>query len=225
MRKDNCYKLKKEIEELRRENAFLREELARTGSDTSVADSKSFFEYLFKTVKEHSFYKRFSTIRSYFFKFKLFSTAFRLLSFIVIAIETSAVLLVLVTVAALTLPPFILGCFLFFGTSALRFSQDRKQTLTEIANKKVIVLFPPKQYIFKKESFFYKNALDLTARGSAVIAVSPFIISPKGIFEKGRFFLNSHRETSGITVIRRQYFFHIQKRIFNSHTNKVIFIY
>ena len=226
MEKSNNKK-EKELDRLRRENAFLRSQLRV--ADAKEADAldggKGYFSYLWEKVKAHSAYRFFERASYFFSRFRLISHAIKIAALIFLAVQTSAVLLIAVSILSLVLPPLVLLFSVQFILSAARYHGDSKIFSEFSSGKKIIFLFPARQTSFFRESFFAKNALELTSHGYAVVIVSPFFISQKSIFGNCRPYVNLRRECHGITSIRRQYFFFIKKQVLKSHTERIIFIY
>lgn len=220
-------KKENELDKLRRENAFLRSQMRSADAKESSAldGSKGYFSYLWKKVKAHSAYRLFERASYFFSRFRLISHAIKIAALILLAVQTSAVLLIVVSILSLVLPPIILLFSVQFILSAARYPGDSKNFFDSTAGKKIIFLFPTRQTNFDAESFFAKNAVELASRGYAVTVVSPFFLSPKSISENRRPYVNLRRECDGITSIRRQYFFFIRKQVLKSHRERVIFIY
>lgn len=218
---------KAEIERLEAENAFLRAHVQSAQSEPAVHanDSNGYFSYLWELTKSNSLYKLIKRLANYFSKFRLISLTLRIFGYIAIAIETSAFIFIFITVLTFLLPPLVVGFLVILICSASRLYHDSKQISQDAANKKIIVYFPARQYPFMKDSFFRRSALELSQKGYCVIAVSPFIVSPKGITETKKYYLNVKKEADGIFIIRQHYFFYIKRKFFQKHKNRLIYVY
>lgn len=217
-----------EIERLRRENAILRSRIqseTSKGESNALFESKGYFSYLWKVIKAHSVYKLFEKYNGYFSRFRLISRVIKISAFIFIALQTSAILFISAVILSVVIPPIILGFATLLLISAARLPHDGKLLEEMIADRKVIILFPPRHCKFGCGGFLYRNICELADRGYAVIAVSPFMLSPKGVSESQRLFANIRIEDEKIFTIRRQYFFFINKRILQKHEKRVIYIH
>lgn len=216
-----------ELQRLRRENSVLKTKLNLSGvHDRKAAEeSKGYFTYLRNTVKRHSAYKLFERASAYFSRFRLISHTLKITAFIFIAIETSAVFLIAAAIILLVIPPILLVFVIQFVLSASKYTSDTTKLKEIISQKSVICLFPQKNAEFGFDSFMGRNARELSSRGYAVIAVSPFFISGKGFGKRHVYFINFRNESEGVTSIKRQYFFFIKKKLLNAHNKRVIFIY
>lgn len=217
-----------ELERLRRENAFLRSRVKSTvtkDESTALFESKGYFSYLWKVIKSHSAYKLFEKYSGYFSRFRLISRIIRISAFIFIALQTSAILFIAAVILAVVIPPIILGFAALLLLSAVRLRRDGRLLRKKIAGKKVILFFPPRHCELGVGSFLYRNISELADRGYAVIAVSPFMISQRGLSESKKPYANIRIEGERIFTVRRQYFFFINKRILQKHEKRVIYIY
>ena len=221
-------KLKNEIKHLKREKAFLLsrvQAISSEGNLETVPDNKSYFAYLKEKIKSHSIYRIFEKGSRFFSKFRLIALIFKIISFVTIAIQTSAFIFIAIVVILIILPPIVIGFAVIFICSAARYSHDTADILEAIKGKKIMIIFTQRHFNFQSDSFFYRNALNLTSRGYTVIAVSPFMLSSKGISGSKDFYLNRKREADGIFTLRLQYYFFIKKKIFEKHRERLIYIY
>lgn len=220
-------RLKAEIRRLEAEIAFLQAHVQSAHSEQTAHanESNGYFSYLWKLIKSNSLYKLIKRLVSYFSKFRLVSLTLRILGYIAIAIETSAVIFVFITALTFLLPPFIFGALIILICSASRFYHDSKQIVKDAADRKIIVYFPERQHPFMKDSFFQRNALELSQNGYCVIAVSPFVISPKGITKTNKYYFNVKKEADGLFIIRQHYFFYIKKKFLKKHQERLIYVY
>lgn len=226
-RKNSESRLKAEIQRLEAENAFLRAhvQLATSEHSTHANDSNGYFSYLWQLTKNNSLYKLIKRLTNYFSKFRLISLLLRLFRYIAIAIETSAVIFIFITVLAFLLPPIVFGSLIVFICSVSRFYHDIKQINENAAEKKVIIYFLGRQQPYMKDSFFGRNALELSQNGYCVIVISPFIMSPKGFFDTKKYYFNVRKEADGVFTVRQHYFFYLRKNFLNSHQKRLIYVY
>ena len=217
-----------ELERLRRENAFLRSRVQSAAAKDEAGalfESKGYLSYLWKVIKAHSAYKLFEKYNGYFSRFRLISRIIKISGFIFIALQTSAILFIAAVILAVVIPPIILGFAALLLLSAVRLPHDGRLLTEKISGKKVIIFFPPRHCEFGNGGFLYRNISELASRGYAIIAVSPFMISQKRIFQSQKSYSNIRLEDEKIFTVRRRYFFFINKRILQKHEKRVIYIY
>ena len=58
----------------------------------------------------------------------------------------------------------------------------------------------------------------------AVLVVSPYPVSPRGLGGKGSFF-TARKEAEGIYLVRRHYFFMLRKRVLDAMGQNITMIY
>lgn len=219
-------RLKAEIKRLEKENSFLRSHISTTSNETvGLEKHKGYISYLWANAKKHTLYKTAERLTGYFSKFRLVSLTLKIFGFVTIAVETSAFIFALIVVLALILPPVALFLPIILLCSASRFASDTKALKKRIGGKATIVFFMTRQHHFGDDSFFYRNTLELSKRGYFVIAVSPFILSPKGLTSSKKFFLNVREEADSLFVIRQQYFFYIKKKLLKNFNQRIIYVY
>lgn len=226
MSRSTARRLRERIKRLEAENAFLR---LRTSSAAHDADETShrggYLSYLWQSAKRHTLYRGVERLTKYFSRFRLISHLLKLVGIIAIAVETSAVIFIISVFAAIILPPTALIFPGIFLCSAFSFKRDTERLVSELGDSKIIVWFIPRQYRYGSDSFFYRNALELSSRGYTVIAVTPFILSAKGLTDSKKYFLNLRRESNGVFIIRHQYFFHIRKKLLGDSIRKTTYVY
>ncbi|MBQ8345954.1 MAG: hypothetical protein IJY42_06800, partial [Clostridia bacterium] len=61
--------------------------------------------------------------------------------------------------------------------------------------------------------FLMENAKDLASRGKAVVVVSPYRISPKGLNGSRKLYFTAREEFPAVYLIRRYYFFSFRKHV------------
>lgn len=190
-----------------------------------IDNSKNYFFYLWELAKSNGIFKLTKRIGGYFSRFRIISLTLKILGFVFTAIETSAFIFVIGITVMIFLPPFILGFISILLVSAICFGRDKKRLLGYLGDKNAILFFPARGQKFYGDCFFKRNAFDLSSRGYCVIVVTPFVLSPTGVFDSQKYFLNLKKDGKEIFVIRQQFFFYAQKHLFKNHKKRIIYVY
>lgn len=140
-----------------------------------------------------------------------------------VLLAAGAALLVAILSAAL-LP------FLFFGTGVLsilallqsrRMNRKLRQALD---GRRVRVFIPPRGGALNANSFFIRNARAMADEGVAVIVVTPYLVSARGLGGRGGFF-TARREADGLYLVRRHYFFFLRRHVLDSLEEPITVVY
>lgn len=168
-----------------------------------------FFGYLHSLITEAPLYVQVSRFLRYVRRFRTVALVVRLIG-IAAAILQTGTLVLLATALFLVLLP--LGGALLLGlllTALLESRRSNRLLQERLAGRQVTVLFlSPEQ-----SPFFRANLRDLKARGQAILVVSPFLISSKGLAAKGRFYCTLREEERDVFLIRKYYFFSLRKHV------------
>ena len=167
-----------------------------------------FLGYLHSLVTEAPLYVQVNRFLRYVRRFRTVTLVLRLIG-IAAAILQTGTLVLLGTALFLVLLPlggaFLLGLLL---TALLESRRSNRFLQERLAGRQVTVLFLSSE----KSPFFRANLRDLKARGQAVIAVSPFLISSEGL-RKGRFYCTLREEEKDVFLVRKYYFFSLRKHV------------
>jgi hypothetical protein len=121
--------------------------------------------------------------------------------------------------------------FLFFGVgvltvlAALRSRRMNHFLARELAGARVRILIPPRGAALKGGSFFIRNARAMAAEdGVAVLVVTPYLISCRGLGGHGAF-ITLRKEADGLFLARRTYFFSLRKQVLDASGADVTVVY
>jgi len=177
-----------------------------------------FFHYLYRKVTSAPFYTHWKSILSYIRRFRAVTYTIRALSFVLGILETGALVL-LSTALFLVILPILFALMLGILITARIESGRTNHTLATISQSgRVYVLFLPAH----AGDFFTENAKNLARQGDTVLIVSPYWISPNGL-SKGAFYCTARREADRIYLIRRYYFFSLQKHVLKKRNTVYIY--
>ena len=177
-----------------------------------MADHRFFFGYLWGTWRRTplwSYWQRWLTV---FRRFRTVALVIRVLTFLFSLLQTGT-LVILSTLIFLVILPLLavlmLGILITAAIESRRSNRYLERTLTD---RRVCVLFPSAD----PTPFFAQSARRLVAEGFAVIVVSPFWISARGIGhpkQKRTFYATLRREAPDLYLVRRYYFFSLRKHV------------
>ncbi len=166
----------------------------------------SYLRYLFESMMESLPVRIISTLLTYLRRLRVV----RVVATIVVAVGT----VVLVTILSAALLPI-----LFFGTaflaiwSGLRSRRMNRILRQKLRGKHLRVFFPPRGTSLVKDSFFIRQARAMAQKEDvAVLIVSPYSLSRRGIGKK-KFYFTAREEEPDIFMVRRPYFFFVRKRV------------
>ncbi len=175
---------------------------------------KSLLSYRYGQLKENGLWNiAMRTIR-YTRRYFLISRLIRYASYIIAAIETSAVLLVVFSVLVILLP---ISLLLFGITVILSMSQYKKYNRLisdDIKDRKIVVIDAKRGYFHKKQSYLKNMAKCFRNEGYTVLVVSHSFTRDK--------FLVAKKAEEKIWVLKLNYFFILKKQI---ETDDITYIY
>ena len=137
---------------------------------------------------------------------------------LVMAIVLVSATVVLVTVLSAAALPFILAGTMSLAMLAwMRSRRMNSILLKALTGKHIRVLVPERRSGLSRTcespSFFIRQAYAMAAeKGVAVIVVSPYPVSRRGLGGRGTFF-TARREAENLYLVRRHYYFILRKRV------------
>ena len=176
-------------------------------------------------VRQSPIYMIWERFIRYFRRFRIITTAFRVIPWLLLLISTHTLLYALVAMVVVLIPLLAAGLFSVFAAAIVRYKRVNVNMTRTLADKTVYVLFPERRGEFSHGQFWRGNALDLAEdKSTAVILVSPYLLSPKGM-RKGEFYFNLRQEAKNIFIVRRHYFFSLSKHVLENRVKRTILIY
>ena len=196
----------------------IEERRAESIANEKLTAHKYFAVYLYRIFTNAPLYLQWKRLLSYVRKFRTVAFILRVIGILVTVLETGA-LVILTTVVFLVLLPItaalMLGILVTARIDSMRANQKMKAAL---AGKKTYLLFLSRD----PSKFLFANAKSLAKDGNAVVLVSPYWISPKGIC-KGRFYFTVRKERENLYLIRRYYFFSLRKRVLREEDTVIVY--
>lgn len=178
----------------------------------------SFFRYLWETVIESAPIAVMAKLLHYFRRIKVLQ--------VILSIALAAGALTAVAVLSAAILPFLLfGTGLLTVAAALRSHRMNSRLRRELEGKRIRILIPTGRKALSKGTFFTRNARCMAAEeGVAVIAVSPYLLSTKGLGGKGAYF-TARKEGEDLFIVRRHYFFILRRRVLDAMDGDVTVVY
>ncbi|MBQ4561807.1 MAG: hypothetical protein IJA55_05750 [Clostridia bacterium] len=175
---------------------------------------KTLLSYRYGQLKENGLWNiAMRTIR-YTRRYFLISRLIRYASYIIAAIETSAVLIIVFSALLILLP---IALVLFGITVALSTSQYKKYNRLiseDIKNKKIVVIDAKKGYFRRKQAYLNNMARCFRDEGYTVFVISRLFTADR--------FLVAKKAENNIWILKLNYFFILKKRL---KTDDIIYIY
>lgn len=178
----------------------------------------SFLRYLWESVLESAPIQVIDRIIRYLRRIRVI----RMIATILLAL--SAVIAVAVVSAAML--PFLL--FVIALLTLLAFLRSRRMNRIlkrELGNCRIRIMVPPRGGSLTRGSFFIRNAYAMAEEDkTAVIVVSPYLLSTRGLGGRGNFF-TARKEAHSLFLVRRHYYFFLRKRVLDTLDGDVTIIY
>ncbi len=174
---------------------------------------KSLLSYGYGQLKKNGLWNLATRTIRYARRYFFISRLIRYASYIIAAIETSAVLLVLFSALIVLLP---LALILLGITAALSTSQYKKYNdliVSDIADRGVVIIDAKKGY-FKRRAYLNNMARCFRNEGYTVLVISRS-------FKNDRF-LVARKAEDNIWVLKLNYFFYLKKKL---KTDDLTYIY
>ena len=166
--------------------------------------------YLYDLLTHTSLYTKWQSFLRVIRRFRAVSFTLKILTVIFSILETGALVILSTVIFLIVLPigtAVLLGVLL---TAVLASKRTNKQLASELAGKRIYVLFLHGE---DTDGFQAQNARELATRGT-VLLVSPYWVSPKGLYPNG-FYSTVRREAPHVLLVRRYYFFSLRRHVLN----------
>lgn len=186
--------------------------LAHAAANRRMAEHRFFFAYLLEVWKKTPLWVNWKRGLTLFRRIRIVTILWRVLTLLFTLLQTGT-LVILSTVILLVLLPLTVVLMLgILITAAVESRRSNRYLLHTLADRNVCVLFAPDT----NPPFFAAHAKKLTEEGFAVIVVSPYLLSSRGIdgISKKRGFYSTLRcDAPSIYLVRRYYFFSLRRHV------------
>ena len=144
------------------------------------------------------------------------------LSIILLAVFSAVTVAV---VSATLLPILFCGTIALTVLALLRSRRMNRILRRELKDRRIRILIPPRGGSLQEGSFFIRNARAMAAeRGSAVVVISPYSFSRRGLGGRGHFY-TARKEGEGLYLVRRHYFFILRRRVLDALDSEITLVY
>ncbi len=194
--------------------------LALARAHQALQTHRSVWSYARACWREATLYMLWKRCLTAFRRFRLVTLILRISAFLLAALETGALVLLSGFLLLLCLPVLIFLSLMILITALWEAPQKNREILAKIAQKRIYVLFLEEG----SGAFFKANVYDLASReNSAVVIISPFWFSTRGIAQKRGFYVTAREEMENVFLVRRYYFFALKKHVLGTRSCAYIF--
>ncbi len=180
--------------------------------------SATYAGYLFLSLKASPFGRLIRRITAFFRRLRVFRWIASILLILITAVLASAVFVTLIPLLLLS------SVATLFAVVFKARSANRRMTRA-LMGKHIRVLIPPDHATLGDDSFFERCAREMSTHpNTAVIVVSPHLLSPKGLGGKGLYF-TSRREDRGLYLVRKGYYFILKRKVLRRVDPRMTIIY
>ncbi len=205
-------------------NTYLR----HTANRKELFSKKNFALYIIASIKTRSLFLFYQRLIYVIRKYTFITTTIKILAFLFAVIQSSAIFVIFTGTVAITAPITILFSYVALTLSFFGRKKLNKKTKQILEGKKITVFFPPKERTFEKNSYFRNLVNSISQKGpngNAIIIVSPFYFSPKGISTSKKYYAALRIENENILLIRKHYYFTFKKNVLRDRSNDTTFIF
>ena len=198
---------------------------ARRADDSLLAESKNLLAFCVSLIRRTRVFRIWEKLIKYVRRFRLVTAAFRQFPWILLLINTNTLLYAVAGAALFLLPFIIIGLVSLVTSASIRYRRLNAAMRRYLEGKTVYIFFPTKGGEFAAGRFWRGNIANLAAqKKTAVLVVSPFLLSPQGLNDGG-FYFNLRGERPHVFVVRRHYFFSLRKNVLSRLSGRQFLIY
>lgn len=202
----------------RSETSRIEQTLSETLENRDFTQQKSLWTYLRTSLHRNSLWGLWRRGLDWFRRFRLVAFLIRALTVVWTVLQTGATVILSTLLFLVALPltvSLLLGILL---TAILETSSSNRRLYAATEGKRVYVTFLSRT----ESAFFAANVHALARKGQAVIVVSPYWISWKGL-RKGNFYCTARREAEGVYLVRRFYFLALKRRVLSQRETAYLY--
>lgn len=179
---------------------------------------KSFVRYLWEAVME-------SAPVAVITKLVLYLRRIRVVRIILSLVLAAGAVVTVAILSAAVLPFLFAGTALLTLFACLRSRRMNRLLRNELKEQRIRIMVPPRGGALQADSFFIRNARSMAAeRGVAVLVVTPYLVSGRGLGGRGGFF-TARKEEDGLYLVRKHYFFILRRRVLDTLEQGMTVIY
>ena len=191
----------------------------------SVYNGRSYFKTVIAFIKSSLLYRAWIKCLSLFRRFRLLTYIAAFISYALALVGTGALLLVYLSVAAVTITVSALALSVFLVIALYDIKRSNAYLSDKLCGKDVYIFFSSSSGAISQNSFFGQNALDISMYNDAcILLVTPSLFSRKGLYQQ-HFFLTLKKECDNIFIIRKYYYFSFKKRVIPELYERVTLVF
>ncbi len=224
--------LKQEVEQLQGKGGRLwgtgkyRSALRQRSDSEAMFSKKSYPAFVWSHLMHTSFFNIYKRILSYIRRYAFITTTIRIITFLFVFVE--AVLLFVISTSAFiasVLITLVLSHILMLLSVFTRKKQNIKNR-EFLADKDIVIFFPPKNRAFEENSYFKRFVSDYSEKENhTVLVVSPYLINSKGLFSHKKSYHSLRVDSENILLVRRSYYFTLRKKVIDGIARSITEIY
>ena len=190
-----------------------------------LSESPDYFSFFTGLIRASKGFRLWEKWIKYFRRFRLVTATLRLLPWVLLLISTHTLLYAVALMAAVLFPIAAVAILSLLAEAPLRYGEANRRMARKIEGRTVYVIFPERSREFDGSNFWRANLRDLAAKErSSVVVVSPYLFSPRGVYETRRY-LHLREERDNLFLVRRHYFFSLRKHVLTKKAKRLILIY
>ncbi len=179
---------------------------------------KSYLRYLIQSIKESGIGLFFSRIARFWRRLRLVRNVTLVIAAIIAALLVSAVFIT-------ALPFLLLFSLVTFLVVIFRARVTNRRMTEKLADKRVRVMILPDSVTFRDDTFAERSAKAMSKEpNTAVLVVSPYFMSPRGLGGRGMFF-TVREEAENLYLVRRCYYFLLRRQVLDAVCEDVSVMY
>ncbi len=175
-----------------------------------LVSHRFFFGFAYDALTHTPLYTHWQAFLSLLRRFRAVAFFLRVLTVIFAIIETGTLVLLTTAVFLVILPLAVALMLGILITALLESRRTNRQMTRWLEGKEIFVLF-----LSQRENPFLEQNANLLSKteNAAVIVVSPYLLSPRGLLHKESFYCTARRENENVYLIRRYYYFSFRKHV------------
>ncbi|MBO5305986.1 MAG: hypothetical protein J6B12_04410 [Clostridia bacterium] len=160
-----------------------------------------------------------------FRRFRLVSLLFRIYSYLLVLLQLGTAFVVIVIGILILLPILLLSAISIIFSALVLYRKQNTHMEKELENKRILVFFPIRDGELETDGLWKAHIRELaTQKNTAILIVSPFFWSGKGLCGN-RFYFLLRKENSNIYLLRKHYYFSLKRKIFENKRDFIALIY
>lgn len=202
------------------------ESFEKIADNERLFSKKRYVSYLAAIISRTSVFKLYKKIISVVKKYTLITVSLKIAAYILAILQSSAIFVVALSVFLIFLPfTFILG-YLAIVLSLFGRKRCIKRVTETTKNKSIAVFFASRGHQLSCDSFFAGTVREWKERhGGVAVIVSPYFFSSKGITDVKKLYTLMRIEETDVIIVRRHFFFTLNKRVFKDPKKDITMIY